>query len=96
MKQIKNFLFESSVDNKVDNIILSGSGSMHTALDVITTLQKNFKNANLYVYDTKDDKVLPLDDINEFKPSGPHADKLNGLAKFYLDHVGEMTIFVQN
>ena len=97
MKQIKNFLFEASIDNQVDNIIISGCGSMHTiANGVISILRKTFKNANLYVYNTKTDEVVSLDDINKFKASGPHNDKLSGVAKFYEDHIGETTIFVQN
>lgn len=96
MKDIKDFMINES-KNQVDNIIISGSGSMHTIVnDVVNFLRKTFKDANLYVYDTNKDEVVPLDDINKFKASGPHNNKLSGVAKFYEDHVGETTIFVQN
>ena len=98
MKQIKNFLFEASITNKVDNIIISGCGSMHdeNVINVIESLKNNFKNAKLYVYDGGKDEVIPLKDINDFKASGPHNNKLSAVAKFYLDHLGEITIFIQN
>jgi methylmalonyl-CoA mutase cobalamin-binding subunit len=98
MKQIQNFLFEASIVNQVDNIIISGCGSMHNenVINVIKSLKNNFKNANLYVYDGDKDEVIPLKDINDFKANGPHNNNLSGIAKFYKDHLGEITIFIQN
>lgn len=95
MKSINEFIYESK--NQVDNIIISGSGSMHTIVNgIVSFLRKTFKDANLYVYDTNKNEVIPLEDINDFKASGPHNNKLSGVAKFYEDHLGEITIFVQN
>lgn len=95
MKSINEFISESK--NQVDNIIISGSGSMSgDGENIALVLKKTFKNANLYVYNTSKDEVIPLEDINDFKAAGPHNNKLSGVAKFYEDHLGEMTIFVQN
>ena len=97
MKQIQNFLFETSIANQVDNIIISGSGSMSKdGKNIALVLKKFFKNANLFMYDTSNDKVIPLEDIDDFKAAGPHNNKLSGVAKFYEEHLGEMTIFIQN
>ena len=95
MKSINEFICESK--NQVDNIIIGGSGSMSgDGENIALVLKKTFKNANLYVYNTSKDEVIPLEDINDFKAAGPHNNKLSGVAKFYGEHLGEMTIFVQN
>ena len=98
MKQIQNFLFEASIANQINNIIISNSGSMNNknVINIIKNLQNNFATANLYVYDNTKDEVIPLDDISNFNPGGRHNSKLSGLVKFYEDHVGEITIFIQN
>lgn len=54
-----------------------------------------FSNANLFVYNASDDVVEELNSIKEFKPSGPH-NKLVGLNKFFMDHIGENNIFMTN
>ena len=96
MKDIKNYIIDES-KNQVDNIIISGSGSMYgNGENIALVLKKTFKNANLFMYDTSNDKVIPLKDINDFKAAGPHNNKLSGIAKFYGEHLGEMTIFIQN
>ena len=96
MKDIKNYIIDES-KNQVDNIIISGSGSMYgNGENIALVLKKTFKNANLFIYDTSNDKVIPLKDINDFKAAGPHNNKLSGIAKFYGEHLGEMTIFIQN
>lgn len=97
MKNIKDYMIHESSGSTVDNIIISGSGSMSSdGENIALLLKKTFKNANLYVYNTSKDEVIPLEDINDFKAAGPHNNKLSGVAKFYEEHLGEMTIFIQN
>ena len=97
MKNIKDYMIHESSETTVDNIIIGGSGSMYYGgKDIALILKKNFKNAKLFQYDTNEDKVIPLKDINDFKPSGPHSDDLSGIVEFYKKHNGEMTIFMQN
>ena len=97
MKNIKDYMIHESSGSTVDNIIISGSGSMSSdGENIALLLKKTFKNANLYVYNTSKDEVIPLEDINDFKATGPHNNKLSGVAKFYEEHLGEMTIFIQN
>ena len=57
---------------------------------------KQFSNANLFIYNATDDVVEELNSINEFKPSWPHNNKLVGLNKFFMDHIGENNIFMAN
>lgn len=97
MKNIKDYMIYESSGTTVDNIIISGSGSMSSdGENIALLLKKTFKNANLFMYDTNNDKVIPLKDINDYESSGPHNNNLSGIAKFYGEHLGEMTIFIQN
>ena len=64
--------------------------------NIALLLKKTFKNANLFINDTNNDKVIPLKDINDYEANGPHSKDLSGVAKFYGEHLGEMTIFIQN
>jgi len=97
MKNIKDYMIHESSGTTVDNIIVSGSGSMSgDGENIALQLKKTFKNANLFMYDTSNDEVIPLKDINDYEANGPHNNKLSGIAKFYGEHLGEMTIFIQN
>ena len=96
MKKIQSYLCESSTVN-VDNIIISGCGSMYEAgINVGSKLLNTFKTAKLWVYDADNDKVVPLDNIGKYNANGPHDNLLGGVADFYKKHLGELTIFVQN
>lgn len=95
MRNITDLINESNI---AVNIILNGSGSMSDKdmKESIKKILKQFGNANLFVYNTSDDEVVPLNSINEFKPNGPHNNKLSGLNKFFMDHLGENNIYMAN
>ena len=96
MKNITDLLINES--NIAVNIILNGSGSMtdRDMTESIKKILKQFNNANLFVYNTSNDEVVELNGINEFKPGGPHNNKLDGLNKFFKSHLGENNIFMTN
>ena len=98
MRNIEDLLNEAVNNSTPVNIILNGSGSMSDKdmIESIKKVSKQFSNANLFVYDTTNDEVALLNSINEFKPNGPHNNKLGGLNKFFKDHIGENTIFMTN
>ncbi len=99
MRNIKDLLNESANNSIPVNIILNGSGSMHgdkEMKDAINAVLKQFTHANLFVYNTSDDEVVELNGMNEFKPAGPHNNKLKGLDKFFMDHIGQTNIFMTN
>lgn len=98
MRNIKELLNETANNSIPVNIILNSSGSMgdKDMTESIKKVLKQFGNANLFVYLTSDDEVVELNDINEFKPNGPHNNKLDGLNKFFKSHLGENNIFMTN
>ena len=95
---MRNIIDVINESNLPVNVILNGSGSMNDKdmKESIKKVLKQFSNANLFVYNAADDVVEELNSIKEFKPSGPHNNKLVGLNKFFMDHIGENNIFMAN
>lgn len=96
MRNITDLLINES--NIPVNIILNGSGSMNDKdiKESSKKILKQFGNVNLFVYNTLDDEVVSLNSIDEFKPQGPHDNRLSGLSKFFGHHLGENNIFMTN
>lgn len=95
---MRNIIDVINESNLAVNVILNGSGSMNDKdmKESIKKVLKQFSNANLFIYNATDDAVEELNSINEFKPSGPHNNKLVGLNKLFMDHIGENNIFMAN
>lgn len=91
MKNIQDFIVNEKKDVEIDNVIISGSGSMNGYANEILA---KFPNAKKWLYDTLKDKVIPLN--GEWKSTGPHNNDLKGICEFIEKHIGEMTIFIQN
>ena len=63
---------------------------------IATDLMKLYSNANLFQYDEGNEEIISLNDLSDYKPHGPHSNKFEAISEFYKEHLGEMTIFVQN